>query len=69
MDIFKFQELNLLSEKNEIDKVYFVSAYLYLEKHQTEFTLNEVSQLLISCNFAKPNLEVCTPSLFVTSTK
>lgn len=55
MEFAKFQQMNQLHEKSELDKVYFIAAYMYIEKNQTEFSIDDIVNYLTMHNYNMPN--------------
>ena len=56
MDFFTYQQINQLHERSEIDKVYFIAAYIYIEKKRSKFSISEIVYYLINNNYNKPNI-------------
>ncbi len=55
MEFSRFQEINKLYDKSEIDKVFYVAAYLYLTKKQKEFIIKDIVDYLSQSNYPTPN--------------
>ncbi len=56
MEFFIYQQINQLHERSELDKVYFIAAYMYIEQKQVNFSINEIVNYLINSNYNKPNI-------------
>lgn len=55
MKVEQFSNLSSLSEKQELEKVELLAFYFSVNKDQHEFSVSDLSSILVGLGFAKPN--------------